>query len=960
MIHPGHGPATVRERKAPVDRWMRTLRRWRWAWAGLAGLVALLSVLLSFVIGQAFSGRPQVPPEIRAGDLTLSGADFLPGQSQGPLSKAAGLELTLSGTAVYTSPVLTAPIPFSDLGTIWEADLPPGTSLLLQVRTSPEESGEAWSPWQTIVEEDDAPPMPLGQHTGKLLFIPQRDGVHRRLQFRLLFSSFQPEALPKLNRLTFTFIDARAGPSTQEIMRVKGTGKGILAVEKPPVISRVEWGCPEGEGSPRWPPEYARVTHVIVHHTATPNDDTDWAARVRSIWYYHANTRGWGDIGYNFLVDPLGNVYEGRAGGDDVIGGHARSYNPGTMGVGCLGTYSVAPVPAPLQQSLEALIAWKASQRGIDPLGRSFNNHKVYDHIAGHRDVGETTCPGDVLYGLLPTVRQNVQQRLQAQEEAVTVDDLSPEFTRSPAYWHDGCSPDGHSFWTHTVTRAEESTNWAIWRPDLPRAGWYEVFVRVPSCTEEGLPEYTESARYRLYYRDGGILVTVNQRAEQGRWVSLGTYPFYRGTSGYLYLDDLAGDYWRALWYDAARWILRSPISEPPPAPQLGSPEDAAWLRSREVTLSWTVPATVDGFRLVVALDPNLTSPLLQEDVGLALTYSLSLDRDYPALYWSVQAYTEGGDGPPAPVRRFGVDTGPPSSAVIGLYRAVTGLYFLRWGGTDEGSGIASYTVQARDGTEGPWQDLWRDTTWTAGPVELPPGITRYFRVQARDRLGNEEPPHGGDGDLSSEQVTRLDYAFFQALLLRGFLPPTPLPTPTPQATAIPTAMPTTAPTPSPFPTKAPFPTVVLTPIPVPSSTPTPPPTTPTRLPSPTPPQTPGAASLLPDLRVESVRSSQGTPFDCGQPSGIAVRVSNMGSAPAGTFYLALAGPGLEDCRWRLDGLDPGAWVEVVCPAVVLNTVVTATVDVENTVVESDETNNALSVLLSVLVLPTCTPAPAP
>lgn len=111
---------------------------------------------------------------------------------------------------------------------------------------------------------------------------------------------------------------------------------------------------------------------------------------------------------------------------------------------------------------------------------------------------------------------------------------------------------------------------------------------------------------------------------------------------------------------------------------------------------------------------------------------------------------------------------------------------------------------------------------------------------------------------------------------------------------------------------------------------------------------------------MESVRSSQGTPFDCGRPSGIAVRISNMGSAPAGTFYLALVGPGLEDCRWRLEGLDPGAWNELVCPAIVLNTVVTATVDVENTVVESDETNNTRSVLLSVLVLPTCTPAPAP
>ena len=118
--------------------------------------------------------------------------------------------------------------------------------------------------------------------------------------------------------------------------------------------------------------------------------------------------------------------------------------------------------------------------------------------------------------------------------------------------------------------------------------------------------------------------------------------------------------------------------------------------------------------------------------------------------------------------------------------------------------------------------------------------------------------------------------------------------------------------------------------------------------------------AALPDLQVVALYSSQNSPFDCGRPSGIAVEISNMGMAPAGTFQLALAGPGLDDCRWRLEGLAAGEHATLVCPAVVVNGVVTAVLDPEGSVPESDEQNNVLAVRLSVLVLPTCTPATGP
>ena len=91
------------------------------------------------------------------------------------------------------------------------------------------------------------------------------------------------------------------------------------------VITRTEWG---GDSvPPRADPEYGAVQLAFVHHTVTANDyaPEDSAAIVLGIARYHRNSNGWNDIGYNFLVDKYGQVFEGRAGGIDV----ARDRRPG-------------------------------------------------------------------------------------------------------------------------------------------------------------------------------------------------------------------------------------------------------------------------------------------------------------------------------------------------------------------------------------------------------------------------------------------------------------------------------------------------------------------------------------------------------------------------------------------------------------------------------------------------------
>ena len=249
-------------------------------------------------------------------------------------------------------------------------------------------------------------------------------------------------SLPLMQSLTFAQADdgAQKGcePSSIVSQSVAAGNGGFIskALTKPSVVSRTSWGCPSGENSPLWTPQYTTVTHLVVHHSATANTSANWAADVLSIWNYHTYTQGWGDIGYNYLIDPNGVIYEGRAGGDNVIGAHFSCQNGGTFGVCMLGTYtSVSPTAAALS-SLKQLLAWKADQRGIDPLGSTYHSgtHLTLSNICGHRDANpaypayacsSTDCPGDTLYALLPSIRSDVYNIIHA--------NLLPDLTISGA-----------------------------------------------------------------------------------------------------------------------------------------------------------------------------------------------------------------------------------------------------------------------------------------------------------------------------------------------------------------------------------------------------------------------------------------------------------------------------------------------------------------------------------------------
>ncbi|MFF0434445.1 N-acetylmuramoyl-L-alanine amidase [Streptomyces sp. NPDC004327] len=197
-------------------------------------------------------------------------------------------------------------------------------------------------------------------------------------------------------------------------------------VPQPVIKSRTEWGADESISpeAPSYLP--GPVKAVAVHHTADSNTYTcaDGPAIVRGIYTYHVKSNGWKDIGYNFLVDKCGVIYEGRKGGVDrpVFGAHTYGFNSETAGISVLGDYNTATPSTAALTSVARLAAWKLGQYGVDPTGTTTltagaagpsgtgrnwaaQDKLTFPTIFGHRDGYNTECPGNNLYAQLGTLR---------------------------------------------------------------------------------------------------------------------------------------------------------------------------------------------------------------------------------------------------------------------------------------------------------------------------------------------------------------------------------------------------------------------------------------------------------------------------------------------------------------------------------------------------------------------------
>jgi uncharacterized protein with LGFP repeats len=196
---------------------------------------------------------------------------------------------------------------------------------------------------------------------------------------------------------------------------------------RPDYVSRAEWGAKGAGGChPRDNPVQGKVKAAVVHHTVTSGDYTPEEAPgiVLAICRFHRNGNGWNDIGYNFLVDRFGTVYEGRAGGVTaaVVGAHAQGYNSQTFGTASIGTHTVEGATEEAKQAFAELIAWKLSLHGTIAAGKtrlisgggSANKYPAgkrvrVKRVFGHGRVGLTACPGKALKRQVKDIRHRAQ-----------------------------------------------------------------------------------------------------------------------------------------------------------------------------------------------------------------------------------------------------------------------------------------------------------------------------------------------------------------------------------------------------------------------------------------------------------------------------------------------------------------------------------------------------------------------
>lgn len=156
-----------------------------------------------------------------------------------------------------------------------------------------------------------------------------------------------------------------------------------------------------------WPRTYSKeIKLIVVHHTAmaVTNDPRSQVEMVRALYQYHAVNRGWGDVGYHYIIDANGQIYEGKAGGKFVIGGHAYCNNTNTLGVALMGNFDIEEPTQKQLHALQWLISDLSDEYKID-LNKNVKFHgKTMQPVVGHRDLLSTDCPGFYVYGGLSQI----------------------------------------------------------------------------------------------------------------------------------------------------------------------------------------------------------------------------------------------------------------------------------------------------------------------------------------------------------------------------------------------------------------------------------------------------------------------------------------------------------------------------------------------------------------------------
>ncbi|WP_433720650.1 peptidoglycan recognition protein family protein [Actinoplanes sp. CA-051413] len=389
----------------------------------MAAVVGTAMAMSGAVTVLAAGGGAAARPEaltVPATEPTLQTIDLMPVTG----SSVTGRSASAAG-ARAVAPRTTGR--FSMVGVTW-SDPHRKLDGVVEIRTRRAADG-AWTGWQRL-ESDGASPAEPGSGDAEAargstdpLWVGESDGVQARIA-----DAGRTRPLPAGLRMDLVNPGEpgtpapRTTPAAYALPAPAGRARADVTVPPrpaPAVVSRARWGA--NEKIVQGAPEYSTDVQVVfVHHTAGTNNYScaQSAAIVRSIQAYHVKSNHWDDIGYNFLVDKCGTLFEGRAGGVSrpVLGAHTLGFNARSSAIAVLGNYSGTGVPARVKRVIAQVAAYKIGAYGNTPTGRvamtssgsdryAKGSTAMLNRVSGHRDTGKTECPGNTLYAQLGSIR---------------------------------------------------------------------------------------------------------------------------------------------------------------------------------------------------------------------------------------------------------------------------------------------------------------------------------------------------------------------------------------------------------------------------------------------------------------------------------------------------------------------------------------------------------------------------
>lgn len=292
--------------------------------------------------------------------------------------------------------------------------------------------------WKEI-EKLDLTDRQAGLYITDLLFVSKET---RYIQYKIILNPDNSESSIKNLEISFISPGATAEEElerylieSQDQNATDGNGdiNQLASYPRPSYVARTSWGASLGLSNTNSYKVTTTVTHLVLHHSAGQTYSSDYAAVVRSYYVYHTNSLGWSDIGYNWLVDPNGVLYQGASWKssteENVIGAHNSGYNSNTSGLSMIGDYETYQ---PTQVSLDKMaqiMAFLCSKFNLNPTATTYFAPKgqMIPVITGHRDNGGgTTCPGKNLISRYDWFRNTVKNLLAGQNNNTPVTLLSP------------------------------------------------------------------------------------------------------------------------------------------------------------------------------------------------------------------------------------------------------------------------------------------------------------------------------------------------------------------------------------------------------------------------------------------------------------------------------------------------------------------------------------------------------